>query len=65
MRAEGPVVEAASVSQPSTIGAEAQGGDEDEVKVDRGGEQLGGGEQLTIPGRFADSPLALRSQAGH
>lgn len=65
VRAEGPVVEAASVSQPSTIGAEAQGGDEDEVEADRGGEQLGGGEQLTIPGRFADSPSALRSQAGH
>lgn len=65
MRAEGPVVEAAPVSQPSTISAEAQGRDEDDAEADRGREQLGGGEQLTIPGRFADSPSALRSQAGH
>lgn len=65
MWAEGPVVEAAPVAQPSTIGSEAQGRDEDEVEADRGGEQLGGGEQLTIPDRFADSPSAPRSQAGH
>ncbi len=65
VRAEGPVVESTAVAQPGAIGTEAQGGDEDEVETDRGGEQLSGGEQRVIPGRFADSPSAPRLQAGH
>ena len=65
MRAEGSVIEAAAVAQAGAIGAEPQCGDEDEVEADRGGEQLGSGEQVVILGRFADSPSALRRQAGH
>lgn len=65
MRAEGPVIEAAAIAQAGTIGAEAQGRDEDEVQADCGGEQLSSGEQLTIVGRFANAPSALRLQARH
>ena len=65
MRAEGAVIEAAPVAQSGTIGAESQCGDEDEVEADRGGEQLSGGEQVVVLGRFADTPSALRCQGGH
>ncbi len=33
-RAEGPIVEAAAVAQTRTVGAEAEGRDEDEVETD-------------------------------
>ena len=65
MWAECPVIEAAAIAQAGTIGAEAQGRDEDEVETDCGGEQLRSGEQLTVLGRFTDSPSALRLQARH
>lgn len=63
--AEGPVIETAPIAQAGAVGTEAQGGDEDEVEADRGGEQLSGGQQRAVLGRLADSPSALRSQAGH
>ena len=65
MRTEGPVIEAAAIAQTGTIGAEAQGRDEDEVETDCGGEQLRSGEEPIIMGRFANAPLALRNQAAH
>lgn len=65
VRAEGPVIETASVAQSSTIDAETQSRDEDEVETDRGGEQLSSGEQCGILGRFADTPSAVGLQTGH